>query len=101
MTPENDWSPDAYCGTPSVATVYKTACFSEMVARPAAQPFRKNKPFCKPPALSQFLPSGALMSADNRERDGLNAEATASLRWIAGALLIGGALVALIAILAA
>jgi hypothetical protein len=41
------------------------------------------------------------MSADNRERDGLNAEATASLRWIAGALLIGGALVALIAILAA
>ena len=35
------------------------------------------------------------------ERDGLNAEATASLRWIAGALLIGGALVAMIAILAA
>ena len=28
------------------------------------------------------------MTADNRERDGLNAEATASLRWIAGALLL-------------
>jgi len=28
------------------------------------------------------------MSADNRERDGLNAEATASLRWVAGALLL-------------
>jgi hypothetical protein len=37
----------------------------------------------------------------NRYDDGLNAEATASLRWIAGALLIGAALIALITILAA
>jgi len=29
------------------------------------------------------------MSADNRERDGLNDDATAGLRWIAGALLLG------------
>ena len=28
------------------------------------------------------------MSADNRERDGLNDDATAGLRWIAGALLL-------------
>lgn len=37
----------------------------------------------------------------HRDDDGLNAEATAGLRWIAGALLIGGALVAMIAILTA
>ena len=37
------------------------------------------------------------MSADNRERDGLNDDATASLRWIAGALLL--ALVVAVAVL--
>ena len=41
------------------------------------------------------------MSADNRERDGLNDDATAGLRWIAGALRNGAALVALIAIVTA
>ncbi len=36
------------------------------------------------------------MSADNRERDGLNDEATGGLRWLAGLLLV--ALVVMVAV---
>ncbi len=38
------------------------------------------------------------MTADNRERDGLNDEATGGLRWLAGLLLVALAVMAAVAL---